>query len=425
MQLLPRSLREVIGQLRLDARQVARRAAGRRAPPFRSREVVEGGVPPRADAEAATRAATLLSPRTVRVADVVHETPDAVTLVLEDPAGASLRFAPGQFFTLLVPVGEEILRRAYSACSDARDEQRAAVTVKRVAGGIVSNHLNDHLRPGDMLQILGPSGSFGVAPDAKVARRLVLVAGGSGITPMMAIARTVLAVEPASRVTLIYGNRGEGDIIFRDALSALAREHAPRLVVRHVLHDPPAAWAGSAGLLDETVVARELDASGPHDDADYLLCGPEPMMTAARNTLRSRGVPEARILEERFSMPHARPRRLPSDPAEASAGAQVLTLRAGGPPREVYVAPEQTVLEAGLSAGIAMDYSCAMGGCGACKVRLVDGEVDMEEPNCLTSQERAGGYVLACISRLRAPASVVTAADAAFRSDASRAEAAE
>ena len=199
-----------------------RRFAGERPPPFDVAE--DGGASDRPD-DSPSDAAALLSPRTVRVERVVGGTPDAVTLVLEDPTGASVSFAPGQFFTLFVSVGDEILRRAYSASTDARETERVAITIKRVASGVVSNHVNDHVREGDLLQVLGPSGSFVVAPEPSVARHLVLLAGGSGITPMMAITRTVLAVEPQSRVTLVYGNRGRADVIFKDALDR-ARAHA-------------------------------------------------------------------------------------------------------------------------------------------------------------------------------------------------------
>jgi ferredoxin-NADP reductase len=369
----------------------------------------------RHDGDAAARMTALLAPRTVRVARVVRETPDAVTLVFEDPAGAPIRFVPGQFFTLILPVGAEVLRRAYSASSDARDTERVAVTVKRVTGGVVSNHVNDHVREGDLLQVLGPSGSFVAPASGEDERHLVLLAGGSGITPMMSIARTTLATEPKTRITLVYGNRGEGDIIFRASLDELARAHGARFTVRHVLSDPPAGWTGGVGMLEERVVHAELDACGALGDARFFLCGPEPMMRASRAALRARGVTDDRILEERFNMPHLRTR---AAAALANAGPQILTIRANGAGvREVYVAPEQTMLEAGLSAGVAMEYSCAMGGCGACKVRLCEGAVEMEEPNCLTAQERGEGYVLACVSRVREPATIALASDPAFAPD--------
>ena len=407
--LVPRRLVTAFEQLGRDASMVARRIAGKRPPPFTSKSRDEH-LKVRAD-DAAVRMTALLAPRTVRVARVERETPDAVTLVLEDPAGAPFRFTPGQFFTLLVPIGDEVLRRAYSASSDARETERVALTVKRVASGVVSNHVNDHVREGDLLQVLGPSGSFVAQPTPEAQRHLVLLAGGSGITPMMSIARTVLAVEPRTRVTLVYGNRGEGDVIFRAAIDEIARVHGARFAVRHVLSDAPAGWKGGVGILEERVVHAELEACGPLEgDAVFYVCGPEPMMRACRAVLRARGVADERVLEERFNMPHLRTRA-----AAIDVGTQLLTIRTSGSGvREVYVAPEQTMLEAGLSAGIPMDYSCAMGGCAACKVRLCDGEVEMEEPNCLTSGEREEGYVLACVSRLRTPTTIALANDPAF-----------
>jgi ferredoxin-NADP reductase len=387
---------------------VTGRFAGRRPRPFSSRTLA---VVARAD-DSAERRTALLSPRTVKVARVIRETPDAVTLVLEDATGAPFRFMPGQFFTLVVPVAGELLRRAYSACNDARETERVAITVKRVANGVVSNHVNDHVREGDLLQLLGPSGSFVAEPRTELERHLVLIAGGSGITPMMSIARTVLAADPRARITLVYGNRGEGDVIFKSALEETARAYGARFVVRHVLSAPPVAWTGGVGMLEERVVREELDACGLDERASFFLCGPEPMMRASRAALLARGVPEARILEERFSMPHLRPR--PSN-AISSAGPQLLTIRANGAGvREVYVAPEQTMLEAGLSAGVKMDYSCTMGGCAACKVRLCDGDIEMEEPNCLSASEREQGYVLACVARVRSASTIALATDPAF-----------
>ncbi len=420
MGLLPRSFRFAAEQIRRDVSMLARRASGKHSPPFTRRQPNSPALAVRRateDALLSARRAEVLAPRTLRVARVVRETPDAITLVLEDPSGAPIHFAAGQFFTLLVRVAPqaELLRRAYSASSDAHDAARVAVTVKRVAGGAVSNHLNDHASEGELLQVLGPSGSFVVPDEPRAPAPLVLVAGGSGITPMMSIARTALAADRGVRITLVYGNRGERDVIFRAELDALARAYTPRFVVRHVLSDPPPGWSGGVGLLDARALGAELDACDELPaGALFFLCGPDPMMQAARDGLRSRGVADGRIVEERFNMPHLRAKPGAGSAAPA-AGPQVLTIRSNGSgAREVYVGPDQTILEAGLSAGVAMDFSCAMGGCGACKVRLCDGEVEMEEPTCLTAQERADGYVLACVSRLRTAGTIATARDPAF-----------
>jgi ring-1,2-phenylacetyl-CoA epoxidase subunit PaaE len=368
---------------RRDLTHMANNWRGQRRPPFTQR---------RAPAPAASPA-TALHARTLVVRQVVHETADAISVELADPTGQPIAFAPGQFFTLLVTIDGEELRRAYSACSSAAAPGSARIAIKRVAGGRVSNHLCDGLAAGATLRVLGPSGSFG--PKAgRAPRHLVLVAGGSGITPMMAIARTLLVTEPETRISLLYGNRAEGDIIFRDALADLA---GPRLSVRHVLSDPPPAWSGGVGLLDEVTCARELELLADDDDGrprEYFVCGPAPMMAAARVALRARGVADDDIHEERFTT--LQPRR---DDAGAAAGPHTVQVRRRGTVQRFVAAPGQTLLEAGLAAGADLPFSCTVGGCGACTVRLVEGAVTMEEPNCLTREERAAGDVLACVGR--------------------------
>jgi len=329
--------------------------------------------------------------RHFRVASVVRETADAVSLVFEDPGGLPIRFAPGQFFTLHVRIGDEVHKRAYSASSNALDPMRVAVTIKRVHDGRVSRHLVANVREGDSIEVHGPSGVF-VPTGSSAPRVLVLVGGGSGITPLSSITRTLLASEPETRIVLIYGNRAFEDIIFKGALDELAQAHPGRLTVRHVLQTPPPEWAGGSGLLDAAALGRELDAlpAGTTAGAEYFLCGPAPMMASARACLESRGVPATEIHEERFVSSHA---------ATGAGEAQPITVRLSGEDHELVVPVGKTVLETALDAGVDMPFSCTVGGCGACRVLLTSGTVAMDEPNCLSPQERADGYVLACSSR--------------------------
>jgi ring-1,2-phenylacetyl-CoA epoxidase subunit PaaE len=318
--------------------------------------------------------AELLAPRPARIASITRETADAVSL--EISTDVPLAFAPGQFLTVVITIDGEVHRRAYSI-SSAPHDGRVTVTVKRM--GLVSGYLVERAREGERIDILGPSGSFVLTPDPTRTRKLVLIGGGSGITPLFSIARAVLHVEPRSRITLLYGNRSHADAIFREALDELARRlPGGRLSVRHVL----------GGQLD---CDRELGAIDL-DDADVFICGPAPMMIAARTAVLSRGVDPSRVHEEKFTSPTQRRVTLPTAP-------QSINLKLDGGTRTVIAAPGQTLLEAGLSAGAPMPYSCTMGGCGACKAKLVDGEVESEEPNCLTAQEREQGYVLTCITR--------------------------
>ena len=336
---------------------------------------------------------TLVS-RPVRIVEVVRETPDAVTLHLEDETGRAFAFHPGQFLSLLVSIEGVELRRAYSICT-MPGGPRVAVTVKRVAGGRVSNHLVDRAAVGDRLAVLGPSGSFGVTVDPTAHRHLVLVAGGSGITPMMSIAASVLAGEPGSRVTLVYGNRSEGDVVFRQALTTLAATHGDRFVLRHVLEEPRAKSRAGRGRLERAVAEQELRALDVTKADAFFLCGPEPMMVDVRAALvEGLGVAAAKIHEERFSSPAQR-----SATGKLPTRAQPISIRIAGRTHEVTARPGETLLEAGLGAGVNMPYSCGLGGCGACKLKLVAGEVVEDEPNCLTAAERAQGFVLGCVSR--------------------------
>lgn len=369
-------LRDRLDVLRRDLRMVANDLVGRRGPTFAVR------APLARHAHIIASGNQLLSPRPTKIVSITRETTDAVTIELDEAAS----FHPGQFLTLLVTIDGVEHRRAYSI-STAPHDGRVAVTVKRM--GLVSSYLVERARPGDRLQVLGPSGSFGLKPDAARKRTVVLIGGGSGITPLFSIARAVLFHEPESRVALLFGNRSLEDAIFRDALPNDAR-----FTVRHVLETPPSEWSGGVGRLDAATCARELSALEV-EDAEFYLCGPEPMMNAAREALLSRGVDPAHIHEEKFTSPTQRKSRLPMAPQPIRVGQKT-----------AIASPGQTILEAGLAAKIALPYSCTMGGCGACLVKVVEGDVEMEEPSCLTREEREGGYVLACVARAQSPVTI-------------------
>jgi ring-1,2-phenylacetyl-CoA epoxidase subunit PaaE len=356
-----------IGRWFAQLRRDLRFAAGARVPPFTARAV-------------RARDTALLPTRRLVVREVVRETPDAVTLWLEDPSAAPIPFAAGQFFTLMVPVGGETLRRAYSASSSPRAPLRVGLTIKRVAGGRASTHLVETARAGDEIEALGPSGSFTLAPGA--AAPLVLVAGGSGITPLVSILREVLETEPARKVALVYANRRPEDVIFARTLSGFAAAHPARFSLHSLF----------GATLDAASFAAALGAVPFASDAEHYVCGPEAMMHVVREVLAARGTRPEKIHEERFVSPQARAAR----PTRARGAAHV-TVRLGGKDHDVEVPPGRTLLEAGLAANVPMAFSCALGGCGACRVKVKAGTVEMDEPTCLTDDERAQGYVLACV----------------------------
>jgi ring-1,2-phenylacetyl-CoA epoxidase subunit PaaE len=379
----------VFDQLRRDLTMVRRRLLGERPSPVHYTRPL-----------ASMRAASRQEPREVVVVRTVHEAKDTVTLVLRaaGPDGACFEFQAGQFFTLLVDVDGETVPRNYSA-SNAPGQRELCVTIKRKVGGRVSARLVE-AASGDRLRILGPFGSFTRSSDRR-GRSLLFVAGGVGITPLIAIARDVLAREPDTRIDLVYANRGLEHVAFGAELEDLAAAYDGRLVVRHVLESPPGGWSGEIGRLDRRNVSRIFDAITPFDAAEVFVCGPEAMQDEVLAALDARGVAPERIKREHFAIGSVRGASSSTAAQGFAADVRSLTIVAGKSEIRTTALPGASLLEAGLAASAPMAFSCGVGGCGACRVRLVDGEVDLEEPHCLSDEERRAGYVLACIGRPR------------------------
>ncbi|MCX2955097.1 2Fe-2S iron-sulfur cluster-binding protein [Lentzea sp. NEAU-D7] len=301
--------------------------------------------------------------REVRVAEVRHETPSAVTLVLEDDR--PFEFRPGQFFTLVADVDGGQVRRPYSA-SSAPGSRRLEVTVKQV--GRFSRHVRT-LVAGDRLFVRGPSGTFHAEPGHEV----VLLAAGSGVTPMMSIIRTMLA-EPGDRVFLLYSNKTAEETIFAAELARLVEQHPGRLAVTHVL-------TSRDGRLDGPRIRNWAAGLGLSSTARFYLCGPEPLMDTARQALDELGVPGDRVHAESYTSASAA--------AGSAAPQRMLVQRDGRALGTAVVEPGQTLLDAGLAAGLPMPYSCTVGSCHECVVKLLAGKV---------SRQQEGGEVLTCTS---------------------------
>lgn len=308
---------------------------------------------------------------------------------------------PGQFYTVRVPHPGGALKRAYSASHDCRDTTRLRLTIQRVEDGRASTFLTEQVREGSQLQLLGPSGSFGEALADGQVRRVVMIAGGSGVTPMAALCHSLLGGEGEEfELALIHGVRSPQHALLADELTALAATSGGRLTLHHVYERDAPPGQHVEGRLVPEVLSVALDSalaslSAPAER--YLVCGPAGLLDSARATLRGRGIPPAQIDEERFASPE------PHEVASAEAGSAPLTFLAGSRSLQVEASTSETILSRGLEAGVRMPYSCTMGGCGACRVKLLEGEVSMENPNCLTAQERAAGEVLACVSRAVGP----------------------
>ncbi|WP_439658746.1 2Fe-2S iron-sulfur cluster-binding protein [Lentzea sp. HUAS TT2] len=318
-------------------------------------------------AAARPRAAVENPLREVRVAEVRRETPSAVTVVLED--GKPFDFRPGQFFTLVTDIGGRQVRRPYSA-SSAPGSTRLEVTVKQV--GRFSTHVHG-LAVGDRLFVRGPSGSFHLSEDSDV----VLIAAGSGVTPMMSMIRTLLSTSGTNRIAFLYSNRSAEETIFAAELERLGEKHPGRLAVTHVV-------TSRDGRLD---VPQVREWATTHAGARFYLCGPEPLMDTVQQALTELGVPGEHVHVERYT----------SGPSATAVSATPQRMRVENV-GEAVVEPGQTLLDAGLAAGLPMPYSCTVGSCGECVVKLRGGKVSQQEPNCLTPQQKAAGQILACTS---------------------------
>ena len=337
------------------------------------------------------------------VADIRRETPDAVSLAFAVPAplARAYRFRPGQYLTLRAEIGGVELRRSYSICSGV-DDAELRVVVKRVAGGAFSNFVHDRLKRGDRIAVMTPAGQF-TLPPADGPRVIVAVACGSGITPVMALLKSVLAREPASRFILLYGNRTGRDIIFAEALAALKDRYLGRLSVTHVLSREPQDVPVLQGRLDGARIATLLRGAPPIDHV--FLCGPAAMMDAAIPAVAALGVPRERIHREYFTPGEgaATVAPAPRPPAPIAAPAAIAEIVIDGRHHEVPLPEGVSIIDAARAQGLDLPYSCRGGMCCSCRARLVEGRAEMAVNYSLQPWEIAAGFILTCQARPLTP----------------------
>jgi ring-1,2-phenylacetyl-CoA epoxidase subunit PaaE len=346
----------------------------------------------------------------LRVTAVTRETPDAVSVTLAPPPHSAglFRFNPGQYLTLRRVVDGEEQRRSYSICAGL-DEGSLRIGIKRIPGGLFSSWAVDALKPGDVIEAMPPEGRFGLSPEARQGnhlpdpaappRNLLGIACGSGITPVLSILASVLASEPESRVVLLYGNRSAADIMFRTALEDLKDRHLSRLSVVHVLSREKHELAALHGRLDAARIAALLP--GLLDPATLdaaFLCGPAGLPEAATGALVALGVPAGRIHAEHFTTGTPAASRVPA-PAAPDAAAAIAEITLDGVTRGIPVLADETVLEAGLRAGLDLPWSCRGGMCCTCRAKVTAGEVEMATNYSLQPWETEAGFVLTCQSR--------------------------
>jgi ferredoxin-NADP reductase len=323
------------------------------------------------------------------VSAIRQEANEAFTIQFSNVPSVFRDFQAGQHLTVRVPVGGETLYRTFSISSVPNTDSFLTLTIKRIKGGKVTNYLAEHLHVGDSLAVTAPSGQFYITPEPARQKHYVMIAGGSGITPIHSMIGTVLKFEPNSRITLLYANRTSTRIIFRDKFEQWTKQFPARLEVRHFLSAEETAPNATKGYITR-ISLEQLVNQWDKSKLDFYLCGPEPMTSKLVEDLAYLGIAKDRIHRELFVIA-ARTQE------SASQRARVFAKLAG----QMYQFETQegkTILQSGLDQNIPLPFSCQSGLCGMCKMKCTEGKVTMKSNQALTENELKDGYILTCQS---------------------------
>lgn len=329
------------------------------------------------------------------VTDIHRTTADAVSVRLQPADGSTLPFTQGQYLTFRQEIDGVELRRAYSISAGITDGT-LEVGIKKVTGGAFSTWANETLQIGDRVEALSPMGNFHTPLTPSAKNHYIGFAIGSGITPVLSILRSTLAVEPSSRFTLIYANRTARDVMFREELEDLKNDHMSRLNIVHILKNDPTGIDLFTGRID----AEKLDAMfaqwvdvGTADAA--FICGPKLATETIADRLAHHGMPQDAIKYELFAA--TQQGQLPKARAtENQATNTTATIIVDGTAQDVDVAAGETILAAALRAGLDAPFACQAGVCSTCMCKVVKGEAQMITNHALEDYEVARGMVLSC-----------------------------
>lgn len=341
----------------------------------------------------------------LRVRAIEPETDEAVIVSFDVPADLRdvFSFNQGQYLTLRTEVDGADLRRSYSICAGI-DDGELRVGVRKVAGGVFSNWINSRLKPGDTVQVMPPQGRFFVPLDPAARRHYLGVAGGSGITPILSIMKTVLGREPHARFTLIYANRSAKSTMFKEEIEDLKNRHMARLVLHHVFSGEDTELPINAGVMNRDKLGEFLGRLVDARSIDHaFVCGPYQMNDEAEAALLAGGVTEERIHIERFGVAPGAGTGAPavgaveheSKPGDAER-ARVVIVRDGLKREFDFSKDDPSILDAASSAGLEVPFSCTSGVCGTCRAKLVEGQVRMTRNFALDKAEVASGFILTC-----------------------------
>lgn len=326
----------------------------------------------------------------LEVISAKRETEDTISLILKEKSGKEVSFTPGQFLTFIFDYEGGEVRRGYSICTSPNQLPEMGVAIKRVGEGFTSDYLFDKLKEGEVFQSVPPLGNFTIETDPNTKREMVLFGAGSGITPLMSMLKAVLENEPESKVTLIYGNRNEDSIIFRDELNELEEKYGNRFKVYYTLSRPSDEWKGHTGRITIDKTRQLYKDISPSEDAHYYLCGPEGMMLNVIDALKENGVAKDHIHREIYSTTVV-------DDEDVDDETYEVTIIFGDKKKKVTVPPDKSILECALDEGFDLPNSCQFGICGTCRAKLLSGKLKLVDQTALSEEELEQGYCLTCV----------------------------
>ncbi|MDH5610671.1 MAG: ferredoxin--NADP reductase [Cyclobacteriaceae bacterium] len=334
--------------------------------------------------------------RYLTVQDVSPVASDAVKITFEIPT-PPMAYQAGQFITLIDEIKGKKIRRAYSLCSSPVLDENPAVIVKRVPGGLMSNHINDTYKKGLQIEAMNPMGLFTTTIDPANQRKIILFGGGSGITPLFSLLTTILHVEPKTTIHLVYGNRQKEFIIFKDELEKLDRENE-RFHLHYILEENPEGLAAYSGRPTQEMITKIVADLGIDQQSELFICGPQPMMDVLSEGLIHSGIHSSQLHLESF-VPVADEDSVKENNISATEEPCEATILLDGESYSLTLDKSKTILQQALEKNLDMPYSCQSGLCTACRAKCLEGEISIAEAEGLTQEEIEEGFVLTCVGK--------------------------